>query len=44
MKPSWKTVAEVAVALKIDLKSARALVEAANCPKVFGPHGTAYLI
>ncbi len=44
MTPSWKTLAEVAAARNIKIEKARALVDASNCPKVFGLHGTTYLI
>lgn len=42
--PMWKTVAELAAERNIDLATAQALVDATNCPKVFGLHGTVYLI
>ncbi|GJD60303.1 hypothetical protein MPEAHAMD_0439 [Methylobacterium frigidaeris] len=42
--PVWKTVAELAAERNIDLKAAQTLVDASNCPKVFGLHGTVYLI
>ncbi|MGX7708129.1 hypothetical protein [Methylobacterium sp. Gmos1] len=42
--PKWKTVAELAAERNIDLATAQSMVDAANCPKVFGLHGTVYLI
>lgn len=42
--PMWTTVAELAAERSIDLKAARTLAEASNCPKVFGLHGTVYPI
>ena len=44
MTATWKTVAQIAAERGIDLKAAQALADASNCPKVFGLHGTAYLI
>ncbi len=44
MNASWKTISQIAAEKGIDLKAAQDLVEASNCPKVFGLHGTAYLI
>jgi hypothetical protein len=44
MNPSWKTVSQIAAERGITLKEAQALADASNCPKVFGLHGTAYLI
>jgi hypothetical protein len=41
---TWKTVAELAAERSIDLATAQTLVDATNCPKVFGLHGTVYLI
>jgi hypothetical protein len=44
MNTSWKTIPQIAAERGIDLKAAQDLVDSANCPKVFGLHGTAYLI
>ena len=44
MTTSWKTVAQIAAEKGMNLEAAQALVEQSNCPKVFGLHGTAYLI
>ena len=44
MEQTWMTLPEIALTREISLDDARALVEAANCPKVFKSDATLYLI